>query len=63
MTRLYGMCILALLAFGLTVGCWDGVHRDARLDERRVQSRGREVTEVITQCECGRRNPYREIWR
>jgi hypothetical protein len=63
MTRLYAMCVLALLAFGLALGCEGHTHREARIQERVAMSRQREVLHVDYFCKCGTRRPYSEIWR
>jgi hypothetical protein len=62
-TRCYAMVVLALLAFGLTLGCEGHTHREARIQEWFAISRQREVLHVDYFCKCGTRRPYAEIWR
>lgn len=63
MTRLYAMCVLALLVVGLTLGCEGSNHREARVQERVAISRQREVLYVDYFCKCGTRRSYSEIYR
>jgi len=52
------LLLLALLAYGLTVGCGDGVHRDTEIREGERNG----VCHVVLVCACNRWS-YREVWR
>lgn len=64
MSRCYAIVVLALLVYGLTVGCRDGEHRVASVTEKLFLLRGgAEELEVAYFCKCGHRRPYLEVWR
>jgi hypothetical protein len=59
MTRLTAWCLLALLAYGRTVGCLDGTHRDAYV----VCAPCDQVPGAVLYhhvCACGARVPFTE---
>lgn len=59
MSRLYALCVLALLVYGLVVGCEGHEHRACFVRET-VQRDQSMAVEYF--CACGRR-PYAEVWR
>ena len=52
------LLLLALLLYGLTVGCADGVHRDTEVREHERNG----AWHVVLVCACNRWS-YREVYR
>lgn len=54
MTLLLAWCLVAALAYGLTVGCSHGTHRADRIAETNVRTRTGPAVRVDFICRCGR---------
>ena len=65
MSRCVALCLVALLAYGMTVGCTPGrggAHREVRVVETDIRTRLGPAVRVDYACRCGR-VPFHEIGR